>query len=251
MELVDHVFSTFCLQGMVREDILSLMEQFGLIAKFASSPDDVKYFVPAQLNSPPGRLCEVEPSLSDPCPLYLQFPAGFVPHGLFYQLISRCTRWCSEIEFKQPPNFFEGTARFRLLSNKLTHQLIIVLKKRFIKFVFLTSKRSEGREAPLAEIEEMAGHVWRFLNETMVKLVEDLPYMSSLKYQWCVACTDCSREEDTCDHHGQVSCTHDDCLCLRKILPEGQLDDCPKSVSDEASNVPGLKKWFPIKGEEN
>lgn len=51
MDLVDHVFSEFCQQGMAKEDILNLMEQFGLIAKFASSPDDVKYFVPAQLSS--------------------------------------------------------------------------------------------------------------------------------------------------------------------------------------------------------
>ena len=55
----------------------------------------------------------------------------------------------------------------------------------------------------------------------------------------------------TCDNQEQVSCTHDDRLCLRKILQEGQLDDCPKSIGDEESNVPGLKKWFPIKGEES
>ncbi|KAJ7358690.1 hypothetical protein OS493_022128 [Desmophyllum pertusum] len=35
MELVDHVFYKFIQQGLVKEDILDMMEQFGLIAKFS------------------------------------------------------------------------------------------------------------------------------------------------------------------------------------------------------------------------
>ncbi|RMX46704.1 hypothetical protein pdam_00015683, partial [Pocillopora damicornis] len=89
MELVDHVFSSFIDQGIIREDILDMMEQFGLIAKFSASLTDEKYFVPAQLKSPPEELCKMEPSSTDPCPLYLIFVHGFVPHGLFLQLVSR------------------------------------------------------------------------------------------------------------------------------------------------------------------
>ena len=245
MELVDIVFSEFCQQGMVREDILNLMEQFGLIAKFVSSPDNVMYFVPAQLRTPPGNLCKVKISPSDPCPLYLQFPAGYVPHGLFSHLVSFCTRWCSEMEFKQPPCLFQGAARFSLLSKKLSHQLILVCKKRFIKIALLN--QSQRRQVPLlVKIEEMASLVWRFLNETMTQLLRDLPYVTSLKYNWCIACIDCM-----CEQHGQVSCMHDDCLCLRKILQEGQLEDCPKSVGDKTCHIPGLEKWFPSKGEAN
>ena len=240
MELVDHVFSNFCQQDLVREDILNLMEQFGLIAKFVSSPNDVKYFAPAQLSSPPGRLRDIESSSSDPCPLHLQFPSGFVPHGLFSHLVSHCTRLCSQIDFKQPPNLFQGVARFRLFSKKFSHQLILVCKKRFIKFVLLNSERKGCQVAPLTEIEEIAGIVWKFLREAMKNLSKGLPYMTSLKHQWCVACIDC---------HGQVSCRHDDCLCLREILQEGQLDDCPKCGDNTNTNYPGLEKWFPIKGE--
>ena len=74
MELVDHVFSKCCQQqGLIKEDILNMMEQFGLIVKFATSPTNEMYFVPCQLKSPPDALCEMGPSPSDPCPLYLNF----------------------------------------------------------------------------------------------------------------------------------------------------------------------------------
>ena len=44
MELLDHVFSKFLLEGVARKDILDLMEQFGLIAKFSSSKTGENYF---------------------------------------------------------------------------------------------------------------------------------------------------------------------------------------------------------------
>ena len=246
LELVDHVFSNFCSQRFAKESILHLMEQFGLIAKCAFSINDVKYFVPAQLHSQPGRLCHLKPALTDPCPLYLQFPSGFVPHGLFTQLVSRCTGWCSKIKFKESPSLFDGVARFTLVSKDFTHQLICIRQKRFIKFVLRHFKTQQCREAPVIEIEEMASLVWRFLKNTMTSLIDEWPYLTSLEYHWCVACTDC-----ICDSHGEVACRHDDCLCLLKILQDEQMDNCAKNFDNKPTNVPGLEKWFPIKGEEH
>ena len=76
MELVDHVFSKYCQQGLNKEDILSMMEQFGLIVKFVTPPTNEKYYVPCQLKTPPKFLCEMILSPSDPCPLYLNFKWG-------------------------------------------------------------------------------------------------------------------------------------------------------------------------------
>ena len=98
MELVDDVFSRVIQQGVIKEDILDMMEQFGLIAKFSPSPTDVKYFVPCQLKSSHEELCKMEPSTTDPCPLYLHFLDGFVPHGLFPRLVSRLTTWCARMD---------------------------------------------------------------------------------------------------------------------------------------------------------
>ena len=250
MELVDHVFSNFCSQSFAKESILHLMEQFGLIAKCTFPINDVKYFVPAQLRSHPGRLCHLKPALTDPCPLYLHFPSGFVPHGLFTQLVSRCTRWCSR-EFKESPSLFDGVARFTLVSKDFRHQLICVRMKSFIKFLLRPFKTPQGQGPPLTEIEEMAALVWRFLKQTMTSLLDEWPHLTSLEYHWCVACTDCSGEHSICDSHGKRACRQDDCLCLLKILQDGQMDNCAKNLDNKLTNVPGLEKWFPIKGEEN
>ncbi|KAJ7326032.1 hypothetical protein OS493_028755 [Desmophyllum pertusum] len=85
MTLADHVFADFIQKGLSMEDILDMMELYGLIAKFSFLPavgeHEQRYFVPAQLRSSPSGLCMMEPSNSDPCPLYLHFLDGFVPHG--------------------------------------------------------------------------------------------------------------------------------------------------------------------------
>ena len=102
MELLYHIFSKFLLKGAAKDDILDLMEQFGLIAKFSPCKTDEKYFVPCQLRMPPDPICAMVPSSSDPCPLYVYFVTGFVPHGLFTRLVSRLVRWCSETGPAQP-----------------------------------------------------------------------------------------------------------------------------------------------------
>ena len=94
-------------------------------------------------------------------------------------------------------------------------------------------------------IKEMTGFVWRFLNEAMGQMKKDLPYLTSLRYHWRVACTECPKY--MCNDHEQVSCTHDDCLCLRKILQDGLLEVCRNYDGDETPD-PGLKLWqFPVK----
>ena len=108
MELIDDVFSRFIQQGVMKDDILDMMEKFGLIVKFSPSPSDVKYFVPAQLKTPPKDLYQLLPSHTDPCPLYIRFVHGFVPHGLFSQLVSRFIRWCFKTWPLQLPKLYQN-----------------------------------------------------------------------------------------------------------------------------------------------
>ena len=123
MEIVDRVFSKFIQQGLVKEDILDLMERFGLIGKFTASPTDMKYFVPAQLKSPPEDLAKLEPSPTDPCPLYLHFVDGFVLHGFFSQFVSRSISWCSKIGSIEPPNLYRDGAWFVLGQQEVCDRL--------------------------------------------------------------------------------------------------------------------------------
>ena len=248
MELVDYVFSNFCKEDRVKEDILNMMEQFGLIVKFAPSPKDKTYFVPCQLKTPPGRICQAEPSPSDPCPLYLRFLGGFVPRGLFCQLVSRLTRWCSESGFKQKPHFFDGASRF-FIEKEPFHQLILLCKKRVIKIILKKQTKQdylEANKAPIPESNDVAVAVREFLEETMQSLLRGLPCWNNLAYDFSIACPDFMQEREGCSNHGQVCCTHEDCLCLLSILEGGTPSHCQKS--DETPTLPGLKKWFSFKG---
>ena len=192
MELVDHVFSKYCQQGLIKEDILNMMEQFGLIAKYFTRSTNEMYFVPCQLKTPPEALCEMEPSLPGPCALYLHFVGGFVPHGFFWQLVSRITKWCSKIGFTQPPRFFLTASRF-VIKKKSIHQLILLCKKRFIKIV-LTHSGPDGRES-FSEARELAILVRMFLEETVPDLRGELPWLGNLKCYFCVGCPGCLGKE--------------------------------------------------------
>ena len=242
MELVRHVFSKFIEGNSVAEkDILDMMEHFGLIAKFAmSTRQGAKYFVPAQLRSLPKVLCERNPSPPDPCPLYLDFFNGFVPHGIFYQLVSRCIGWCSENGYKRLPVLYDHAARF-FIGQQFIHTLILLCKKKYIKIVLHYKK--PVTEAYFAQAEKVACDVRSFLEGTLKDLSEQLPWRGNLEYELRVACPFCPTEGNACDDHSQISCTHEDCLCLVTMAPAEQLI-CRKSFCDKIPTIPGLEKWF-------
>lgn len=245
MALVDHVFSEYDQHGLVKEDILDMMEQFGLIVKF-KSPTNVMYFVPCQVKTPPKPICEMEPSSLDPSPLYLHFPAGFVPHGFFWQLVSRCSIWCSQNGSTQPPRFYSAASHF-FIDKEAIYQLVILCQKRFIKITLKQSQPGHVHSSSFTEAREAAVAVRTFLEETVQNLRRELPWLSNLTWDFCFACPRCQHNEGTCSIHCVVSCDHEDCLCLLKISHERQLSHCPNSLCVPTLN--GLEKWFAVKGE--
>ena len=167
MELLDHVFSKFLLEGVARKDILDLMEQFGLIAKFPSSKTGEKYFVPSQLKASPDSLCSMAPSRLDPRPLYVYFVSGSVPHGLFTRLVSRSVRWCSEAGPTQPPTLYQNGAWF-VTEKKTVLDFVLIFKKQFIKF--FNKQRNHPQQISLDETSEMAVQVFVSLCRQLCKL---------------------------------------------------------------------------------
>ena len=117
------------MEGVARKDILDLMEQFGLIAKFSSSKTGEKYFVPSQLKVSPDSLCSMAPSRLDPCPLFAYFVSGSVPHGLFTRLVSRSVRSepCSDAGPTQLPTLYQNGAWF-VIGNKLSMILFLFVR---------------------------------------------------------------------------------------------------------------------------
>ena len=183
MEHVDHVFSSFIGQGIIKEDILDMMEWFGLITKFSVSPADVKYFVPAQLKSSPEDLCKMKPSPSDPCPLYLHFVHGFVPHGLFLQLVSRSIRWCCKTWPTQHPTLYRNGAWF--IIGEQIHDFVLICKTGFVKIIL--RQRTQSHRVVGKKSAELATVVREFVEETLQRLPQELPYLRGLQYRLCVA----------------------------------------------------------------
>ena len=238
MELVEHVFSKFLLKDFVRDDILDLMEQFGLIAKFSPPKTDERYFVPSQLKVPPDSLCAMVPSRSDPCPLYVFFVAGFVPHGLFTRLVSRLVRWCSEAGPTQPPTLYRNGAWF-VIGRRTVHDLVLFCKKQYIKFFLM--QRSQDQQVSGNKGSEVAIQVREFVEATLQSLSQDLLYLRGLQYQICVACPYCPLEK--CTGHNQLACSHVDCRHLLEIR-QGDPLICKKKPSNKVLTVEGLEKWF-------
>ena len=237
MELLDHVFSKFLLEGVARKDILDLMEQFGLIAKFSSSKTGEKYFVPSQLKASPDFLCSMAPSRLDPCPLYIYFVSGSVPHGLFTRLVSRSVHWCSEAGPTQLPTLYQNGAWF-VIENKTVHDFVLICKKQFIKFFI--KQRNHPQQISVDETSEVAVQVREFVEATLQALSRDL-YKGGLQYHIRVACPYCRREK--CSSHNQIACSHEDCLHLLEVR-QGVHLICKKKPTDEVLTVPGKQKWF-------
>ena len=237
MELVDLVFSKFLLKGVARKDILDLMEQFGLIAKFSSSKTGEKYFVPSQLKASPNSLCSMAPTRLDPCPLFVYFVSGSVPYGLFTRLVSRSVRWCSEAGPTQPPTLFHNGAWF-VIGKHTVHDFVLICKKQFIKFFI--KQRNHPQQISVDEASEMAVQVREFVEATLEALSRDL-YKGGLQYHIRVACPYCQREK--CSSHNQIACSHEDCLHLLEVR-QGVHLICKKKPTDEVLKVKEKQKWF-------
>ena len=244
--LVDHVFSEFIQKGLFKQDILDMMELYGLIAKFSVATGEngveQKYFVPTQLRSSPLGLYQIKPSECDPCPLILHFLDGFVPHGLFPQLVSKFIHWCSENGLKQTPQLFNNGARL-FIGKQVAFDLILICRKRLIRVILKRRNWSSSKPPLKNATNQMAVEVRNFIEKTLVGFSRDLCWLSNLRYELSVVCTHCLQSKYSLDRW--TSCCEDDCLHLLRVSP-GEEMICPNNFSDDAVKVPGLEKWFEV-----
>ena len=264
-DLTERVFKQFCLQDAVKQDILELMEHFGLIAEISTSPTNVMYFVPAQVKAKDEPLRSLEPSCSDPTPLYIDFHTGFVPHGLFAQIVCRSICWVSKMvnQWKEsslfpPPGkhleteltcdvqLCQNEARLFIIRRDSSHCLKLICKKRYIKIVLL--KLVKKAEPNLGDSSnEVATQVLEFLKKTLQDLSEQFRYLHGLRYKLCVACPSCVEGSQKCKKHETVSCKQDACLHLVEVKRYGQMI-CKYTY--EVLTVNGIERWFSKTTEE-
>ena len=250
MDLIDHVFADFIKKGLPKQDILNMMELYGLVAKFSFLPADgkqqQKYFVPTQLRSLPSGLYEIKPSNGDPCPLYLHFLDGFIPHGLFAQLLSRCIVWCSGCNPIGAPDLYQNGARF-FIGKQPIFDLVLISRKRFIKVIL--RRNPQASALPTTDLAAKAREVRGFIEETLKVMSRELSWLRNLRFELCVACTHCLESPDECSQHRSVCSADDDCLCLFPLRPEEQLI-CPMNFGVEPVKICGLEKWFMVHEKE-
>ena len=99
-----------------------------------------------------------------------------------------------------------------------------------------------------AESEELATQVREFVEEALQTLSQELPYLSGLQYELCVACPYCHHQGRDgvgleCSNHGRVSCDDEECFHLLE-MKEGQQLICMETFCDELRTVHGLEKWL-------
>ena len=250
MDLVDHVFADFIQKGLSKQDILNMMELYGLIAKFsfisADGQHQQQYFVPAQLRSLPLGLYQIKPSNCDPCALYLHFLDGFVPHGLFAQLVSRCIVWCSGC-CREIPELYQNGAMFFFIGKQRIFDLVLICRKRFIKIILTRNPQASAPSTTYSATK--AREVRVFLESTLKGMSEELSWLRNLRYELCVACTHCLKRPDQCSRHNCVGCADDDCFYLLPLRPEEQLI-CRKNHAREPIKICGLEKWLLVHEKE-
>ena len=225
--------------------MLSMMETYGLIAKFTCGAPhlggqlETKYFVPAQLCSSPQTLLDVRPSESDPCPLFVHFLDGFLPHGLFPQVVSRLIRCSPELGSRRVPNLFQNLARF-IVGGSDEHDLILVCRKRFLKLIL---RRPQPRPASAAR-DVTAARARCCLETILSDLSRDYSSLRNVRYEICVACPSCTNGSQMCTTHRQRSCPREDCMHLLPVSRDGRMV-CTRTFDERSrAEISGLEEWY-------
>ena len=260
--LIDRVFKDN-LQGngnkSLQQSVLHMMEMYGFLARFCpgnhldtEATEETKYFVPAQLGKSVDELWSLTPQDSDPCPLVVTFSGGFVPHGLFPQLVSRLIARSSELKCVQAPKLYCNGAHF-FLGQKSEFDLLLLCSKRGIKLVCKCYKKASTNREDLST-NSPAVKVRTLFEEELESLCRQWHCFGNVRYEICVVCLACTRSSNVqCERHKSASCSDQDCLHLLPITngePETLLT-CPKQVGDVSRfTLTGLHKWYPcVKSE--
>ncbi|KXJ13106.1 Caspase-8 [Exaiptasia diaphana] len=241
--LINHVFQEQLkyapseTKNDAKKDILHMMEYFGLIAQIIPSDqkDGYCHLVPSHLtSSPEEELKKCQPSSDEPCPLYIRFEDGFIPHGLYFQLICQ---WCSLYGSQKRPNLFpiepklfRNAAKFVLDNNSKVIMTVVCCKSN-IK-VCLHSNREDKTGVDFKAVE-----IRNLIEESLDSLTEKCPWYQGLQYDLCIRCPLCAvNATDKAEGH---PFRDDNCL---HPATDGKEFCCKEKL--EWPEVSGLHHWF-------
>ena len=239
--LINRVFAGSVGSTFHQQSILEMMEMYGFVAKFVCQEqrqgcDVVRYFVPAQLTVSPEDLWDLGPGDFDPCPLLFKFLDGFVPHGLFPQLVSRLVSRCPELECFECPKLFYNGVRLGL-GRQNQFDLVLLCSKHYIKLVWRSYGSSLSND--VRENETVSAiQVRALVEDELTSLCQQWQWLGNARYEVCVPCLPCGefagREKDSSFH--MIPVRADD---PRKLLT------CSRVFGDRSRfKLPGLDKWY-------
>lgn len=234
------------------------MEKYGFLAKFQEHSDSlrsdssdesencqVKYFVPAQLRVSPEILWSLIPQDTDPCPLIFKFSGGFVPHGLFAQLISRLIGRSTEFECMKPPKLYCNGVRF-FLGKRSEFDLVLLCSKRSIRLT-LRSHCTASADACQVTENYLAIKVRILIDKELENLCRQWDWLGNVHYETCVTCLSCQQANVEHQRHESSSCSdldHQHLLPVTNTEPS-TLMTCPEQFGDGSRFVlKGLHKWY-------
>lgn len=253
MQLVNRVFENHDngFDGRsLQQDVLDMMEKYGLLAKFHVHPEsnessdvlssELKYFVPAQLRVSPGNLWDLTPQDTDPCPLEFRFCDGFVPHGLFAQLVSRLIGRFADLECTKSPKLFCNGVRF-ILGKRSEFDVLLLCSKRSIR---LTLRSHQAASTDRRQVTEntLPVKVRSSIEEELENLCKQWHWLGNVHYEVCVTCLACKR-------HTSSSCSDQDFQHLLPItnVEPNTLMTCPDQVGDGSRfTLKGLHRWYTL-----
>lgn len=242
----------------LKQDVLDMMEKYGFLAKFQEHSDSlrsdssdetencqVKYFVPAQLRVSPEILWSLIPQDTDPCPLIFKFSGGFVPHGLFAQLISRLIGRSTEFECMKPPKLYCNGVRF-FLGKRSEFDLVLLCSKRSIRLT-LRSHCTASADACQVTENSLAIKVRILIDKELENLCRQWDWLGNVHYETCVTCLSCQQANVEHQRHESSSCSdldHQHLLPVTNTEPS-TLMTCPDQFGDGSRFVlKGLHKWY-------
>lgn len=251
IKLISKVFED--LHGSGREalqpSVLDMMEKHGFLAKFhnhCSDSNEVKYFVPAQLRVPHPELWKLAPQGSDPCSLIFNFCNGFVPHGLFPQLVSHLIAHSPMLECTKDPKLYCNGAHF-FLGKKSQFDLVLLCSKHCIKLIF----KGYNTDSEQGFGNSLAVHVRTLIEQELESLCQQWHWLGNVHYDVCISCSACNLSSATqCNRHKSAFCLDQDCMHLLPIssvaIQPVTLFTCREQVGEHSRfKLPNLHKWYP------
>ena len=186
------------------------------------------------------------PKEGDPCALIYKFRDGFIPHGLFPQLVSRLITLCPMLDCTTPPKLYCDAAHF-ILGKRGQYDLVLLCSKCCIKLVFREYNCHMSSES-LENERSRACQVRTFIEDELKSLFGQWHWLRNARYEVCVTCYACESSDAKCNRHQSASCLDQDCLHFLPIPSEVDSKTpftCPEQVGDHSRFiVSNLHLWY-------